>query len=120
MSDLRFTDLLFQRYSSPLVLLNGMIQAKRFSAFVRELLDIYNEEQEHKTLWDIWLHRVYDKSYPEFRQSIGVRDQAAAPSPVEIASTIQDSKSILNAFVPKSKEVNRKNGTVQAAGNNST
>lgn len=98
-------------------LLNRMIKMHRLEQFVRELVSIHNEEMEDKTLWDIWLHRIFDKGFDEFKKSISGETQAA-PTPEEIKSIAMDSKDILAGFVPDEGMVSR-NGTVQAAGNDS-
>ena len=94
-----------------------MIKMHRLEQFVTELVTIHNEEMEDKTLWDIWLHRIFDKGFDEFKKSISGETQAA-PTPEEIKSIAMDSKGILAGFVPDEGMVSR-NGTVQAAGNDS-
>jgi hypothetical protein len=94
-----------------------MISAGRFDDFIREILNIYNEEQEDKTLWEMWLHKVHDKSYNAFKESLGmIGNKKAAPTKEETAEVIQESKTLLNGF--RIAEVG-KDGTIQAAGNNS-
>ena len=101
-----------------MVLLNQMIRTRRFEEFVLELVHIHNEEMEDKTLWDIWLHRIFDKGFDEFKKSLGGRNEKAAPTQEEVKSIAMDSKSILAGFVPDEGLVDR-DGTVQAAGNDS-
>ena len=101
-----------------MVLLNQMIRTRRLEEFVLELVHIHNEEMEDKTLWDIWLHRIFDKGFDEFKKSLGGRNKKAAPTQEEVKSIAMDSKSILAGFVPDEGLVDR-NGTVQAAGNDS-
>lgn len=101
-----------------MVILNQMIRTRRFEEFVRELVHIHNEEMEDKTLWDIWLHRIFDKGFDEFKNSLGGHNEKAAPTPEEMKSIAMDSKSILAGFVPDEGLVDR-DGTVQTAGNDS-
>lgn len=108
---------MFQRYSSPLILLDRMIASGRLEEFVKEMIHIHNEEMEDKTLWDIWLHRIFDKGFDEYKKSLGTHKEAA-PTQEEVKSTVQDSFDLLAGFVPDEGLVNR-NGTVQAAGNDS-
>lgn len=117
-------DRLFKRYSSPMILLDQMIRTGRFEEFVNEFVAINNEEteqqnkeQEDKLLWEIWLHRIFDKSFAEFKNSL-TQEENAAPTPEELKSIAMDSKTILAGFVPDEGLVDR-NGTVQAAGNDS-
>lgn len=100
-----------------MALLNRMIRMRRLEEFVKELVGIHNEEMEDKTLWDIWLHRIFDRGFDEFKKSINGENKAA-PTPEEIKSTVMDSKNILAGFVPDEGLVNR-SGTVQAVGNDS-
>ena len=100
-----------------MVLLNQMIRTRRFEEFVMELVQMHNEEMEDKTLWDIWLHRIFDKGFDEFKKSLGTHKEAA-PTQEEVKSIAMDSKNILAGFVPDEGLVDR-NGTVQAAGNDS-
>ena len=54
-----------------------------------ELVHIHNEEMEDKTLWDIWLHRIFDKGFDEFKKAVsGKQTEQAAPTPEEIKSII--------------------------------
>lgn len=101
-----------------MVLLDQMIRTRRFEEFVLELVQMHNEEMEDKTLWDIWLHRIFDKGFDEFKKSLGGRNEKAAPTQEEVKSIAMDSKNILAGFVPDEGLVDR-DGTVQAAGNDS-
>lgn len=92
-----------------------MITAERFAEYIRELLQIYNEEQEDKTLWELWLHKVHDKSYNNFKASIGI-SKNAAPTHKETAEVVQQSKNLLNGF--RIAGVGG-NGVIQAAGDSS-
>ena len=72
---------------------------RRLEEFVRELVDIHNEEMEDKTLWDIWLHRIFDMGFDEFRKTVSGEKQAA-PTPEELEGTVKDSYDLLTGFVP--------------------
>ena len=101
-----------------MVLMEQMILTGRFAEFITAFLDLYNKEQEEKTTWEYWLHRVYDKSYADFVSMVN-KPNRAAPTQEEIKSTIEGSFSILQSFDPLRKGVNGGNGTVQTAGNDS-
>ena len=109
--------MLFKRYSSPMPLVTQMIRMRRFEEFVRQLVEMHNDEMEDKSLWEVWLHKIFDKSFAEFRNSI-TGEQTAAPTQEDIKSIATDSMNILAGFVPDEGLVNR-NGTVQTAGNDS-
>lgn len=90
-------DLLFKRYASPFLLLDQMILTDRFSEFVSELLKIRNEETDEQTLWEFFLHRVFDKSYADFLKE--VRQPKARPvSREEIETTVRRSYEMLKEF----------------------
>ena len=93
-----------------------MISAGRFDEYIHELLKFHNEEQEDKTLWELWLHKVHDKSYNAFRESIGMINNQAAPTKEDTAEVLQESMNLLNGF--RFAEVG-KNGNIQTAGNDS-
>ncbi len=96
-------------------LLGQMIRMGRLYEFVNELVHMHNEEKEDQEIWEVWLHRVFDKNLPEFRASLGIENNTAAPTQEEQESIVQESYDLLTGFVPDEGLVNR-NGTVQAAG----
>lgn len=85
-------DFLCKRYGgSPFFILDRFIEQNRLSEFIYEVWSIHNEEE----IFDIWLHKVDDKSYQDFRDSL------IPPKPVnkeEVAKTIDDSMTILKGF----------------------
>lgn len=85
-------DFLCKRYGgSPFFILDRYIEQNRLSEFIYEVWSIHNEEE----IFDIWLHKVDDKSYQDFRDSL------IPPKPVnkeEVAKTIEDSTNILKGF----------------------
>ncbi len=89
-------DLLFKRYASPFLLLDSMIQACGFYDFVIELLTVTNEDM----IYEVWLHKVYDKSFVDFKNSMMTSVNTRNVSDEELVTTIQDSKSILDGFIP--------------------
>ncbi len=93
-------DLLFKRYASPFLLLDEMIASGRMLEFVDKLIKMQNDEQESDTLWEFYLHRVFDKSYEAF-----LRDSGKVKPPPEVKidfeATIKQSENILTGFVPE-------------------
>lgn len=93
-------DLVFKRYSSPFLLLDNLIENGRFLEFIIDLLDMYEEEQ----IYELWLHKCFDKSYEEFKK--GLKKQETDVEEVQsmdderIGSIINDSFEILNNFKP--------------------
>lgn len=85
-------DFLCTRYGgSPFFILDRYLEQHRLSEFIYEVWSIHNEEE----IFEIWLHKVDDKSYQDFRDSL------IPPKPVnkeEVAKTIDDSMNILKGF----------------------
>lgn len=81
-------------------LLDTMIRAGRFSEFTQEIIRIKNDENEEKTLWEFWLHRVYDMTFEEFLNSVQT-DEAPNNTPssrAELEFTVHHSAEMLNEF----------------------
>ena len=72
-----------------------MIDQKRLSEFVLEFVDLENE----KTLWELYLHKVFDKSFNEFKNSI---PKASVRPKENVETTVKNSFNILNGFNPNS------------------
>lgn len=88
-------DLLFKRYASPFLLLDEVILNNRFCDFV---IEIMTSENERKT-WEFYLHKVFDKSYEDFKSSLGsIQDKKTQETDLE--TTILNSKNTLNNFKP--------------------
>ena len=86
-------DLLFTRYASPFVLLNGLIMTNSLNSFVDDFFDFVNEERN----WEFFLHKVYDKSWSEFSNDI---EQSENQKPIDLGATLMKSKNMLNNFTP--------------------
>lgn len=97
--------------------MNWMLRTGRIAEFVDEVIKIHNEEYKEKAMWEIWLHRVFDKSFSEFVQTLDDKN-AAAPTQAEVTNIVVDTKHMLNGFVPVRGEVNA-NGNIQSSGNDS-
>ena len=78
--------------------MDGMLRAGKLCEFVEGLVKRYNDEQREKALWEIWLHRVFDKSYPEFVESID--DEPEQATPEQVRQIVAQSQSILDGFRP--------------------
>ena len=87
-------DLLFVRYASPFVLLDGLIITNSLNSFIDDFIDFVKEDNE----WEFFLHKVYDKSWSEFRSSIKQSDNQ---EPIDLGATLVKSKNILNNFTPE-------------------
>lgn len=92
-------DLLFKRYANPFLFIEETIKTDSFSGFVSDFVEILNEENEDKVLWEFYLHRVFEKSYSEFISMIKTKKQPEKP--VDFEAAINESVNILNGFVPE-------------------
>lgn len=72
-----------------------MVKAHRLAEFVDNFVQITNEEEQEKTLWEMWLHKVFDKSYGDFRQALECKNYAA-PSKDEVVDIVRESKEMLD------------------------
>lgn len=87
-------DLLFKRYASPFVLLDSLIITNSLNSFIDDFIDFVKEDNE----WEFFLHKVYDKSWSEFRSSIKQSDNQES---IDLGATLVKSKNILNNFTPE-------------------
>ena len=87
-------DLLFKRYASPFILLDGFIVTNSLNNFVDDFLDFVKEDDE----WEFFLHKVYDKNWNEFNDII---KQSNNKEPIDLGATLMKSKNILNSFTPE-------------------
>lgn len=89
-------DLLFQRYASPFPFVDGMIQTGRFSEFVDEFMKAKIESDR----WDLYLHKVWDKTYEDFKRESEVFQNSRNLTESEVETTIKHSMNILDNFNP--------------------
>ena len=69
-----------------------------FSDFIPTIINNHNDE----LLLGVWLHKVYDKSFDEFKKSLNTDvAQVEYLSGDEIKTTINKSKDILSDFKPQ-------------------
>lgn len=93
--------MVFQRYASPMVILDKMILTGRFSEFVQEFVRIRNEELEDQTRWEFWLHKVFDMSFKEFLDKADRGSESKETLSDEVLeATIKESMGIINGFCP--------------------
>ena len=91
-------DLLFTRYASPFILLDGFITTNSLNDFVNDFFNFVIEERKEKSQWEFFLHKVYDKSWSEFSDDIV---QAENQKPIDLGATLMKSKNMLNNFTPE-------------------
>ena len=88
-------DLLFKRYASPFLILDGFIESGQFCRYIQHMLDRHNEEM----IYDIWIHKVYDKAFPDFKNEI--MNATRQQKPVNLETTVRESENILKNFIPE-------------------
>ena len=86
-------DLLFTRYASPFVLLDGLIMTNSLNSFVDDFFDFVKE----KSQWEFFLHKVYDQSWSDFVKEI---EQSENQKPIDLGATLVKSKNMLSNFTP--------------------
>ena len=94
-------DLLFKRYASPFSFVDGMIQAGRFSEFVDQFITKVAKEKTEKLSWEYFLHRVFDKSFNEFKEELENDAENQNLSEQDIETTVNHTMNILNSFNPE-------------------
>ena len=93
-------DLLFKRYASPFLFMDGYILTGRFSEFVSEFIKTNNQEKEDKFDWEFFLHKVQDMTFKEFKEHIKINSETQNMTAKNIETTINDSLNILGNFTP--------------------
>lgn len=88
--------MLFSRYANPFILLDEYVSSGCFCEFVIKFIDEVNEHDLH----EVWLHKVFDKSYDVFKNEIENYSRSTQTTEEELETTISNSKEILSNFVP--------------------
>lgn len=86
-------DLLFQRYASPFLLLDGLLTTSSLTSFITDMYEQVNEEK----LWNFYLHKVFDQTWGEFLDDV----KPKKVEKIDVGETIIKSKQMLNNFTPK-------------------
>lgn len=78
-----------------------MIETQQFAAFVRDFIRRENEELEHDTLWNLWLHKCYDgRSFDQFRDELLSAAAGAEMTGQQAREALEASAEMLGGFVP--------------------
>ncbi len=93
-------DLLFKRYASPFLFMDGYFQTDRFSEFVSEFVQTVMKEKDEEMSWEFYLHKVQEGSFADFQDELENNTKNQNMSERTIETTIQDSMDILNNFTP--------------------
>ena len=76
--------------------MDGCIATARFSDFI----DMVSQQQMEDNRWEFFLHKVWDKSYDEFRSEMQVSQDLQRMSDDAMEATVERSMQILGNFVP--------------------
>ena len=93
-------DLIHQRYASPFPFIDSMIQANKFGEFVDSFIRKIHKEKNEKLTWEFYIHRIYDKSFNEFKEGLKNDAENQNMSQEDVETTINSSINILNNFNP--------------------
>jgi hypothetical protein len=93
-------DLLFKRYADPFSLIDGYIKTARFCEFIKSFAEQVAEDEK----WDFYLHRVWDKSYPEYCEALKNSQALRNMSENDMEATVKQSINILGNFTPLATE----------------
>ena len=91
--------MIFKRYSSPFSLLDPLIENNQLSDFITTIHNKYVEDLEY----ELWLHKVYDKSFEEFKKDMSISKDAQSGymEDEDIKTTVKKSYDILSNFRPQ-------------------
>ena len=78
-----------------------MILANKFDEFIDSFIRKVYKEKNEKLTWEFFLHRVYDKSFNEFKEELKTDAENQNMSEEDIETTVQHSMNILNSFNPE-------------------
>lgn len=94
-------DMVFKRYSCPFTLFNNLIRTKKLSSFIDNLIEEVNEEK----IYELWLNKVYDKEYSDFRKqvmnSMEFHKHAQNAPKISTETILEDANSVLDMITPQ-------------------
>lgn len=93
-------DLLFKKYASPFLLLNGYILTNSFAEFIEYFITNEQIERNDKLEWEYYLHRVFDKSFNEWKEETRNRENNLQMTQEQQKTTVLNSMEILKGFDP--------------------
>ena len=79
--------------------MDSLIEYNQFSEFISTMINIRDDE----LLFEVWLHKCYDKTFNEFKKDIQLSSDAQAGYMDEddVKTTVKKSKDILSGFTPR-------------------
>lgn len=88
--------MVFKKYASPFLLLDNYIKTNRLLEFVLNFIDKDNEER----VYDIWLHKVHDKTYEDFKNEVMTQSKVQATTKEEMSVVVNKNMNLLEDFKP--------------------
>lgn len=81
------------------MLIDSYIENNQLGEFIDDLMNRHKED----LLWEVWIHKVFDKDYEEYKNSLDVSNQAQVEymTKDEVKTTVNKSKEILSNFKPQ-------------------
>lgn len=95
-------DLLFSEYASPFLLLDGVVATGR----LEEFFDTFKQQKKERLRWEFYINKVppWDNmSWDEFNENLDAQSNVKIIPPEQIGTTITNSFSVLNGFIPNGK-----------------
>jgi hypothetical protein len=89
-------DLLFKRYADPFAIMSGYIQTSRFTEFI----STFCQQKVEDDRWEVYLHKVWDKSYTEFCEALQTTQDQQEMSEADMETIVKKSMDILGNFNP--------------------
>ena len=91
--------MVFKRYANPFSLFDELIECNQFNEFIDTLNERYIEEFNY----NYWLHKVFNKSYPEYKKEIQLSNDAQRGymNEDDVKATVKKSNEILSNFKPQ-------------------
>lgn len=80
--------------------MDGYIQTSRLCEFIHSFIDQKMEDDR----WEYFLHKVWDKTYPEFCEALQNAQELQMMSDDDIETTVKKSMTILGNFIPEKEE----------------
>ena len=80
--------------------MDGYIQTSRLCEFIHAFVEQKTEDDR----WEFFLHKVWDKTYPEFCEALQTSQALQAMSEDDIETTVNKSMNILGNFNPDQEE----------------
>ena len=99
-------DLLFKRYASPFLLLDGVIAQGQFCDF----LDSLEEQKQEEELWEFYIHKLPswdDRTYDQFKKELKVgkpNRKTKRPSDEQLETITRHSYELMKDFTIEEQE----------------